>query len=465
MKLLTIFKNSIWLIILGVCLVLPACKKTQPSDLKLNTDAEVASFTANGVKGTINDSIYTINLVLPFGSDLSKVAPTIKIASGATITPASGETVDMTLPVSYQVINGNIYNNYTVTASVQPAFLSFKIDTVSGVVNDVSHTISVILPPGTNVSSVAPAITLSPGLTISPAIGTPEDFTKPVNYTVTSSVASVTYTVTATVQAIIPYIAFIGTAANRAGITNPEELAAANWLFANYPHADYVAFNDVNNGSVTLAKYKVVWWHYVTSQTLPDISNYSNVLVALKAYYAAGGNFLFTTFATEYVTTLGIVPAANGPNNVFGGPPPSIDPTNNWGISFTGNESNPLFQGLTLTTTEPSTAFLLGAGTERENNTAQWKVDAWGGYTNTAGWEAATGGIALASTDGSTTDNTVNIAEFPSTNKSGKTLVINCGAYDWYNEPDATTNAPSIPNVFLPNIEKLTANALSILTQ
>lgn len=464
MKSINYLKNHIWLFVLASCLVLSACKKNT-SDLQLNTNAEMASFTANGVTGSINDTTHVISLVLPFGSDITKISPTIKIASGATVTPASGQLVDMSLPVTYQVINGNIYNNYTIKASVQSAFQTFKIDTTAGVVNDVNHTVTVTVPPGTSVTSVVPSITLSTGLTISPAIGTPQNFTQPVKYTVTSSVASVTYTVTVTVQSAIPYIAFIGTAANRAGITNPDELAAANWLFSNYTHVDYIAFNDVNGGAVNLSKYKVIWWHYDSSQALPDISNWANVITAMKNYYAAGGNFFFSGYADQYLTTLGIIPANDGPNNVFGDSSPGIDPNNDWGMSFASAQSNPLFQGLTPSATSQTTVWLLGKGTERENHTAQWKVSDWGGYVNTAGWQTATGGIALASTDGSTTDNTVNIAEFPSKNKSGETIIIALGAYDWYNEPNPGTGAASIPNVYLPNIKKLTSNALNILTQ
>ncbi|OKS84519.1 DUF4960 domain-containing protein [Mucilaginibacter polytrichastri] len=460
----TILKNGIWLCILGFILVLSACKKNQ-SDLVLNTDVTISGFTANGVNGKINDTTKVISIVLPFGSDVTKIKPSLKVANGANVSPASGETVDLSLPTAYKVINGNIYSNYTVKASVETAFRAFKIDTVSGVINDISHTITVTVPPGTSVSHIAPSITLSPGLTISPAIGTPQDFTQPVKYTVTSSVTSVAYTVNVTVLNAIPYIAYIGTAPNRSGITNPDEKAAADWLFTNYTHAEYVSFDQINSGAVNLSKYKVIWWHYDSGQSLPDISNWANVLTALKAYYAAGGNFFLTTYAVQYLPSLGIIPQGKGPNNVFGDASPGIDTNNDWGISFNGNASNPLFQGLTLSPSNPTTAYLLGKGTERENHTAQWKVSDWGGYTNTAGWQAQTGGIALASTDGSTTDNTVNIAEFLSKNNSGKTLVINLGAYDWFNEPDPNSNTPSIANPYKPNIIKLTQNAIGILTQ
>lgn len=449
---------------LGFIMALSACKKDQ-SDIKLNTDANISTFTAAGVSGNIDPLTNEITIQLPFGSDITKVSPAIKLAAGATISPASGEVVDMSLPVTYKVVNGNIYNTYTVKASVQAAFKSFKIDTVSGIVNDANRTITVTMPPGSIVNNVAPSIILNDGLTISPASTATQDFTKPVLYTVTSSVTSITYTVNVTVQQAVPYIAYIGTAATRNAIADPDEKAAADWLFANYPHAEYVSFESINSGAVNLSKYKLVWWHYNSSQSLPDISNWSNVLTALKAYYAAGGNFFFTTYAVQYLPSLGIVPPGKGPNNVFGDSSPGIDPNNDWGISFSGHQADPLFQGLTLSSSNPSVAFLLGKGTERENHTAQWKVNDWGGYGNTAGWESATGGIALGSTDGSNTDNTVNVAEFPSKNKSGKTIVINAGAYDWYNEPDPTTNTPSIPNVYKPNIVKITQNAIGILTQ
>jgi hypothetical protein len=460
----TILNKGNWLLLICLFTFFTACKKNN-ADLALNGNADITGFTANGASATISESAKTIKITLPFGSDVTKVKPTFTVPAGSVVTPASGEAVDMSLPVTYKVVNGNIYSTYNVSAKVQPAFVSFKIDTVSGVVNDLSRTINLTMPPGSSVNNVIPKIVLSTGLTISPAADKAQDFTKPVNYTVTSSVTSVTYTVNVTVLANIPYIAYVGFASSRSGITNPDEKAAADWLFGNYPHAEYVVFDDINTGKVNLSKYKVIWWHYDSSQQLPDVSNYGNILNALKAYYAGGGNFLFSGYADQYLVPLGIVPNGKGPNNVFGDSNPGIDPNNDWGTSFPGQAANPLFQGLTVSATNPTTAYLLGKGVQRENHTAQWKVNEWGGYGNTAGWQAATGGIALASTDGSNTDNTVNIAQWPSVNKSGRTIIFALGAYDWYNEPDANTGAPSIANPYKPNIIKLTQNALSILTQ
>lgn len=282
-----IIKNKFRLVIICLAVIINACKKNS-SDINLSANADISAFTANGVSATISESAKTIKITLPFGSDITKVKPTFTIASGAVASPALGEVVDMSLPVTYKVINGNIYSTYTVTATIQPAFVSFKIDTVAGVINDINRTITVTMPPGSVVSNVVPKIVLSSGLTISPTADKAQDFTKPVTYTVTSSVTSVTYTVNVTVLNSIPYIAYVGFASTRAGITNPDEKAAADWLFANYPNAEYVVFDDINTGKVNLAKYKVIWWHYDSGQQLPDMTNYANIINALKAYYASG---------------------------------------------------------------------------------------------------------------------------------------------------------------------------------
>jgi hypothetical protein len=63
----------------------------------------------------------------------------------------------------------------------------------------------VTVPWGTNVTALAPAIAVSEGAVISPASGTPRDFTGPVTYTVTAADGTVlTWTVTVTVTVAPP---------------------------------------------------------------------------------------------------------------------------------------------------------------------------------------------------------------------------------------------------------------------
>jgi len=62
---------------------------------------------------------------------------------------------------------------------------AFSINDVAGTITGIS--ITVPLPAGTVVTSLAPTISVSDGATVSPSSGTPTDFTSPVIYTVTGS--------------------------------------------------------------------------------------------------------------------------------------------------------------------------------------------------------------------------------------------------------------------------------------
>ena len=54
------------------------------------------------------------------------------------------------------------------------------------VIDNVNHTVLVIVPIGTNTTKLTPVISVSDFAAISPGSGTPRDFTGPVTYTVTA---------------------------------------------------------------------------------------------------------------------------------------------------------------------------------------------------------------------------------------------------------------------------------------
>lgn len=242
-----------------------------------------------------------------------------------------------------------------------------------------------------------------------------------------------------------------------------DEITASDWLFENFNGAKYISFTDIQNG-YDLSTINVIWWHFDSAANLPSIAYKPEVTTALKNYRTNGGNLLLTTFASQYVDALGIVPSGKGPNNVFGDFPPNgfVD-ANSWGMSFVSHENHPIFQG--LTTYESGKANLLQGGTFRLNHTAWWFVPEWGGYGNGAGWRDQTGGTNLAS---ESWDNELNgrvtIAEFPNSSTDKNVVVISMGAYDWYNE-DNSSGVPSQSNEFLNNIKILTQNSINYLFQ
>lgn len=445
------------------------CKKdARGVDLSLSASVDVQQFTVGTMQGNIDSAKGAINIVLPFGTDFTKVSPNITLASGATVNPASGVSVNLTNPVQYRVINGNIYKDYIVTAKEAPAILLFKAQGDTGVIDESARTIKVVVPAGSDMTQIKVEVQLAAGATISPASGTTVDFTNPVVFTVKTATASVNYTVTAIdVNADKP-LAFLGNYSTSDAITNADEMAAYRWMAATYPKTEYVSFNAIKNGTVNLSKYSVLWWHEDATQTLPDIAFDNNVVTAVKNYRAAGGNLLLTTFAARWLETLGIVPAFKGPNNVFGDPYGKQwqDNNNNWGFSISKDHtSHPVFAGLPLTPDKPyPVVYLLDKVAFRLNHCSWWKVNEWGGYVDAAGWRAQTGGIDLAGPDGS--DNTnwnITIAEWAKSNGNGTTLVITPGSYDWFAEPNPATGTPSPANSYLPNTQKLTQNSIEYL--
>ncbi|MDR0301949.1 MAG: DUF5018 domain-containing protein [Treponema sp.] len=61
---------------------------------------------------------------------------------------------------------------------------SFKIGNVVGAIRQEAQEISIVVPVGTNLSSLSPVITVSSKAKVTPASGTANDFTNPTTYTV-----------------------------------------------------------------------------------------------------------------------------------------------------------------------------------------------------------------------------------------------------------------------------------------
>lgn len=89
-------------------------------------EKDITGFTLNGVSGTIDGQ--SISVILPFGSDVTKLVPVITVSEGAAVSPEGAQ--DFTEPVKYTVTaeNGTV-KEYTVTVTVsQPEFELGDID-------------------------------------------------------------------------------------------------------------------------------------------------------------------------------------------------------------------------------------------------------------------------------------------------------------------------------------------------
>lgn len=452
----------IFILLLISAVLVWSCDNNVEDGLVTDVSVNVSSFKVNGVSGDIDHKNDKITVTLPYGTSVTAVSPSIEIPQGASISPSSGTVQDFTQPVKYRVKNGNIYKDYQVTVQAQVPIISFKINGLSATINHSGKTISLTMPEGTNLTALQPVIELANGVNINPASGTTINFSSPVQFTVSNANLTEVYTAKVTTPVSGPTVAFLGTAATRTGLTNPDEIAASDWLFGKFSGAVYISIADVASGAAHLTGINVIWWHFDSATALPGDALNASATSKIKTYLNAGGNILLTGFAAQYVDALAIVPSGKGPNNVFGDFLPNgfVDANNDWGISFKGNETHPVFDG--LQTYESGKANFLQKGTFRLNHTAWWFLPDWGGYGNGAGWRTQTGGNNLASEAwDNTLDGRVAVAEFPGGTANKKCVTISMGSYDWYNE--TSNGTPSQANGFLDNIKKITENSLNYL--
>jgi hypothetical protein len=163
------------------------------------------SFASPAAAGTISEAAHTIAVIVPYGTNLNGLAPTI-VHTGASISPASGTAQNFTSPVTYTVTAADGTTQAyqaTVTLAPNPAkaitSFSFASPSASGTITESTHTIAVTVPYGSSRSALTPII-VHTGASVSPASGTAQNFTSPVTYTVTAADGTTqAYQVTVTV--------------------------------------------------------------------------------------------------------------------------------------------------------------------------------------------------------------------------------------------------------------------------
>ncbi|MGB1449799.1 MAG: DUF4960 domain-containing protein [Flavobacteriaceae bacterium] len=114
-----------------------SCQEDYVSDLNLDLEVSIQSFSVNGIEGIIDEANRTIKVVVPDGTDLSKISPSFNLPEGAVMTPDLTGVTDFTEPVDVMITNGVIFSKYTITVTEQYfiAFLGEPSD-FAGIVED-----------------------------------------------------------------------------------------------------------------------------------------------------------------------------------------------------------------------------------------------------------------------------------------------------------------------------------------
>lgn len=184
--------------------------------------AEITSFRVQAgsewYSGTIDNAKNTITVAGVDDSKLTSTRLTTDIEfTGRTCSPTSGIAVDFANTVTYTLGGDNdlASRSYAVTVlnkSGQPIsaksgggdtpvastakITAFSVLGEDGVIDQENGTITVTLPVGTNVTAVAPVVSVPAGAVVSPVSGEVVNLSSPLIYTVTLGTESRTYTVT-----------------------------------------------------------------------------------------------------------------------------------------------------------------------------------------------------------------------------------------------------------------------------
>ena len=90
---------------------------------------QITSFVIDGTTGVVNNDDDTIYVLMPAGTDITNLSPTVEVPMGQSVDPASGVSQDFTNTVDYTITNTeNLTVTYTVTVEVQtvtPTFYAF----------------------------------------------------------------------------------------------------------------------------------------------------------------------------------------------------------------------------------------------------------------------------------------------------------------------------------------------------
>jgi uncharacterized protein (TIGR02145 family)/uncharacterized repeat protein (TIGR02543 family) len=169
-----------------------------------NTAKAITAFSFTNSTSTIIDTTAkTIVINVPFSTDVSALVPTLS-HNGASVSPVSGAAQNFTNAVTYTVTAADksiqaYVVSVNVSSNTSKAITAFSFtNSTSTIIDTLAKTIVVNVPFSTEVNALVPTLSHS-GASVSPAIGTAQNFTNGVTYTVTAADKSIqSYVVTVT---------------------------------------------------------------------------------------------------------------------------------------------------------------------------------------------------------------------------------------------------------------------------
>lgn len=463
----TTFKYIIGAACLAVSL-LSACSDKHISDLDLKGDCLVEAIALDGYEGTIDLTTKRIVVRLPEVYETSQMEVTsLSVSTGAQTNIHQGDILNMDEAKLLRVSNGDVRIDWALSCLHDEARISlFVINNLyTGSIDQDAKTITVYVPGTEDITALVPTITISENATVSPSSGVAQDFTNPVQYTVSNNSAQSVYTVTV-IAIDRPAALFVGAPAIKDDL-DPEARTACDWMIANIPGTLYASFSDIENNNIDMSECKLIWWHFHVDGGVDGhdafVLRAPEALAAknqLRAFYENGGSFLLTRYATNLPSFIGATGDDDWttPNNCWGQDEAAAERC--WGPwtfrIFDGQSGHNLYKGL-IAGDNADEVYCTDNGYHITNSTAQYHIGPdWGDYPTYDSWVSRTGATIL----GVGGDGAIVAWEYPAHNGKGGIICIGSGCYDWY----SYTYEDGYDEKYHRNIATITANAINHLT-
>ncbi|MCK8521897.1 DUF5018 domain-containing protein [Aquimarina sp. D1M17] len=180
-------------------LTLVSCADDDAQDIEESSANLIVSFSfdidSETYTGTIDDTNNTINLVLPFKTELTSLSPTIDISTKAEVAPLSGEAQNFTDAIIYTVTaeNGDTrtYTVNVIAPNTENFITAFELkdendQVIKSFFDEESSTILVEYTDVLDLTNLVPAISISENATITPNPTDGLDLSNDIIFTITS---------------------------------------------------------------------------------------------------------------------------------------------------------------------------------------------------------------------------------------------------------------------------------------
>ena len=133
----------------------------------------------------IDDENNLIRIEVPYGFDLTELAPQIEISENATINPDATLERNFQIPVTYDVVSEKgVIKTYTVSTTIAPNTENFitefsipnNDDVISGIVDNLEETVTVNIPFDFEITNLSADIIVSDNASVVPVSGVPQNF-------------------------------------------------------------------------------------------------------------------------------------------------------------------------------------------------------------------------------------------------------------------------------------------------